>query len=112
MGGLGCACGWIARRFTLAAFAGFVALVTAVAVYSAYGLSMGDREGLSLWEIWPSARVWSALAIVGGPLLGLVGAACRLSGLAARLVIPVGILSSHTNDRSCRLQTSAQGGSA
>lgn len=87
--------GWIARRFSVAAFAGFVALVTAVAVYYTYGLAMGDREGLALADIWPTAWIWSTLAIVGGPLLGLIGAACRLGGLiglAARLVIPVGIL--------------------
>jgi hypothetical protein len=87
--------GWIARRWWLAALSGLVALLAGVAVYYWYGLSVGDREGLGLDAIWPTARMWITLAVLGGPLLGLVGAVCRLgglAGLAARLVIPVGIL--------------------
>jgi hypothetical protein len=87
--------GWVARRWWLAALSGLVALLAAVAVYYSYGLSVGDREGLGLVAVWPTARMWIALAVVGGPLLGLIGAACRLdgpSGLVARLVIPLGVL--------------------
>lgn len=84
--------GWIVARWALSALAGLLALLGAVLAYYAYGVQYASRT----WEEVQAATVfWSVVALVGGPLLGLVGAACHRPGalgVLARLVLPLGLV--------------------
>lgn len=87
--------GWIARHSGLAAITGLATLVTAVVTYYAYGLLVGNHAEAGVSAIGHAARFWLVVAVIGGPVLGVIGAMCRLGGplgLAARLVVPLGLL--------------------
>lgn len=87
--------GWVARHQGVAAISGLVTLVTAVVTYYGYGVLVGGHAAAGLSAVGHAARFWLVVAVIGGPVLGLVGATCRRDGalgLAARLVVPLGLL--------------------
>jgi hypothetical protein len=87
--------GWLIGRPLAGAVAGTVALVAAVVGYYAFGVLAGDRTSVGFAGVGAAVRMWALLAVVVGPVLGLVGALVRrpgLIGLVAVLVVPVGVV--------------------
>lgn len=85
--------GWLLATPWRGAVAGVGSLISAVAAYYCYGLVFGDRVGIAFSGLSAHVRMWTILAVLAGPLLGLAGALARRSGLVgmiAALVVPVG----------------------
>ncbi len=77
-----------------AAVGGAVALVAAVTGYYGAGLSVGDRADVGLTGITGVLSLWLVVALVVGPVLGVIGGLTRRRGwpgLISRLVVPVGV---------------------
>lgn len=76
--GLGAlAAGALARRAVRAALAGGLLLVVAVVAYYAAVLAFGLRTEAGGRAVLLAASVWLGLALVGGPILGLLGWVAR-----------------------------------
>lgn len=81
--------GWFVPRLRWAWLAGTLAGLVALVVHYGLGLAFGMFES----TVWGENRAWFVASVLFGPLLGTVGAIARrtdVSGLLARLVVPVG----------------------
>jgi Family of unknown function (DUF6518) len=86
--------GWLIGRPVPGAIAGVVALGAAVGGYYMFGLLAGDRTQVGLDGLSGAIRLWVVMAIVAGPVLGLIGALIRRPGRVgstSTIVIPVGV---------------------
>lgn len=91
-GGIGILAGWLVRRTVPAALAGALTLVVAVLVYYGLGVTVGDRKvSLGSAQLLATVEHWLLVAVVGGPLLGILGASLRrrdwLGDLGAVIVV-------------------------
>lgn len=87
--GLPVLAGFLVRRSLVAAVAGVVAPLLALAVHYALAATTGWVPGLS----WTQNTEWFAAALLGGAPLGLVGALAHrrdVVGAVAALVVPAG----------------------
>lgn len=87
--GLPVLAGFLVRRSLVAAVAGVVAPLLALAVHYALAATTGWVPGLS----WSQNMEWFAAALLGGAPLGLVGALAHrrdVVGVVAALVVPAG----------------------
>jgi hypothetical protein len=87
--------GWVIGRPIPAAIAGAAALGAAVVGYYAFGLLAGDRTQVGLEGVSGAIGLWTVLAVVAGPVLGIAGALIRRPGWIGRIatvVVPVGIV--------------------
>ena len=85
--------GRLAATPVRASLAGPLALCCAVGGYYTYGLLAGNRTRVGFAGLAGVERSWLLVAVVLGPVLGLVGAATRRPGplgLLAALVVPAG----------------------
>jgi Family of unknown function (DUF6518) len=93
--GLAVLSGWIVGRPMVGALAGAIALLAAVGGYYAFGVAFGDRTQVGFGGLTGAVRMWGTLAIVVGPVLGVVGALIHRPpplGLLAALVVPAGVI--------------------
>lgn len=91
--GLAVFAGWVLRHPLPAALAGVLSQLVAVASYYGFALVFANRRGSS--QILSDMEHWLLVAVVVGPLLGLMGSGLRRAdwlGLINAVLLPVGAL--------------------
>ena len=85
-------CGWLLVTPSRAAIGGLAGLMLAVGGYYLAGVTLGDRTAIGLRGVSGALGSWLGVAVVAGPVLGLVGSVSRRRddfGVAAGLVVPI-----------------------
>ncbi|MEP6817798.1 MAG: hypothetical protein ABI873_19845 [Marmoricola sp.] len=86
--------GWLLAKAPWSVLAGPLVLVAAAIGYYAWGAMYGDQLDLGFGNLSDRAQLWVVAGVLMGPVLGLVGGVARtndLAGIAARILVPLGL---------------------